>query len=975
MPLQKQKFNISFLGGVDTKTDDKQVVPGKLLSLENGLLTKIGKVIKRNGYQQLGGNLTTGNSVTTFQEELLVYDGTTAYSYAPSLDSMTNKGALNVIAMTSSPVIRNTYQQTNADSVVHPSGLEVYTWDDSRGGSRYTCVDESTDQIVVNDALLNINASKVKPVVCGQYVLLFFYDSVLQRIRCVPIPVLNPSAPLAAIEIGAPSTTNPNFDACAIGDRAFVAFNTNASSIGVLYLNAFLQASSTTTISGENANGCITIFGDASNNAIVGYYNGTAVKYLIRSYALVQVLAPTSVETVANIKNITGVMNNGSGTLYYTQTAAATYNNLIRKSDITIGGTVSGTGVFLRSVSLCSKAFIFSGIKYVATVYDSALQPTIFLANGSGVVVAKVAHQLAGGTVVNNMLANMITNDGLNYHFAITKKDLLDAVSGTVYTQTGVSDAMITFNNDNSFQDSQLANNLHVTGGIIQMYDGVSFVEHSFNYYPENFTVAETGTGNMEAGSRQYIVTYEWFDNFGQIHRSTTSVPVTFVSTGNNKQNTLTIPTLRLTEKKGSRSPVQCVVYRTTVNGSIFYQVSSYVTNPTYNDTTVDTVTFVDNVSDVSLVGRPLLYTTGGVMDNTQSESTNLITNVRGRIFYVPAENPYAYNYSKAISANLPVEFYDQQAFEIDRRGGRITAITALDDKVVFFKENAIFYMIGEGPDATGAQNDYGEPQLITTDGGCVDSSSVVSMPLGLMYKSNKGIYLLNRGLNIEYIGKDVEAWNSNTIYSATLMSNRNQVRFALDNGVVLVYDYLVGQWSTFTNHKYLFDATNWRDKYVYIRTDGKVWLENEGYSDNGSPIVMKIVTSWFSLAQFEGFQRIYKALVIGNYASKHKLVMSVAYDFNPYEASSVVVDAYSLMNVPNYGDVSPYGSEVVYGGNYPLYQFRYQVPRQKCEAIQFTFYDSQSDTVGEGYQLSGLAIEVGIKQGLNKMGSARTFS
>jgi hypothetical protein len=137
----------------------------------------------------------------------------------------------------------------------------------------------------------------------------------------------------------------------------------------------------------------------------------------------------------------------------------------------------------------------------------------------------------------------------------------------------------------------------------------------------------------------------------------------------------------------------------------------------------------------------------------------------------------------------------------------------------------------------------------------------------------------------------------------------------------------------------------------------------------------MKIVTSWFSLAQFEGFQRIYKAMIIGNYVSPHKLTMSVAYDFNPYSAGSVTFNAETLLGAETYGQISPYGSEPSYGGPFPLYQFRYQVPRQKCESIQLTFQDLSAGSVGEGYQLSGLAFEVGIKQGLDKLGSTRTFS
>jgi hypothetical protein len=974
MALQKQKFNISFAGGIDQKTDDKQVIPGKLLSLENGVLTKIGKVIKRNGYGVIAYPLARGNSLATFQNELIAYDGTSAYSYAESINTWNNKGPLNVVSIFSNQIVRNTYQQINGDSAIHPSGLEVYTWDDSRGGSRYSCIDKATGQIVVFDAQIASTASKAKPIVLGQYVVIFYYDSAVQRVRALPVPVLTPDSPLSPFDVAIVSVADPNFDAAQIGQRAFIAYNTNATSVEIVYINAFLQAATPTAFAGEVADGCITVFGDEVNNAVVGYYDGTDVKYLVTDYELVQITAPTTIETIADIKNITGICTNQNPQFWYTKTAAQTYNNLIRTASVDFAGTVFSTGVLLRSVSIASKAFLFSGVPYLATVFDTVLQPTIFVINGNGVVVAKFAPQVAGGTIVNNMLPNFATVDGVNWYFAFTKKDQLDSVSGAVFTQTGISNGIMRFNSDDSFEDVVLANNLHVSGGILQMYDGTAFVEHNFNYYPENFTVTEAGGGSISAGIRQYVVTYEWLDNQGQLHRSTTSVPLSFTNTGGSKINTLVVPTLRLTEKRATNASVQIVVYRTIDLGTIFYQVTS-ITSPVYNDTTVNTVSITDNVSDSALVGNNLLYTTGGVADNTQAAGTNIIASVRGRVFYVPAENPYSYNFSKIVSPNLPVEFYDQAPYEIDRRGGRITAITALDDKIVFFKENAVFYLVGEGPDATGAQNDYTEAQLITTDGGCVDPSSVVTFPLGLMYKSAKGIYMLNRGLNIEYIGKEVEDYNGNNIYAATLVNNKNQVRFALDNGIVLVYDYLVGQWYTFTNHNYLFDATNWQNKYAYIRTDGQVWVENEGYSDNGSPISMRIRTAWMSLGQLQGFQRIYKAMVLGTYVSKHQLVMSVAYDFNPYVFSSVTIDAYSLIGVPNYGDFSPYGAEQVYGGNYPLYQFRYLIPRQKCEAVQFMFEDTQNDTTGEGYQLSGLAVEVGIKQGLNKLGPTRTFS
>lgn len=983
MALQKQKFSVSFLQGVDTKSDDKQVVPIKLLELENGILTKTGKIIKRNGYGVLGDKLVAGSAISTYQDELITFDGTDAFSYSANTDTNINKGPLNCIKIDSLPIIRNTFEQVNADSTIHQSGLQVFTWTDARGSCRYSCVDTVTGQIVVSDVSLGPDSINAKPISIGNYIAVFFYDTGTTSIRCLPIPVLTPSTPHAVFDVATDvDNSNPNYDAARIGERAFIAYNSTdgAGSIGILYMNAVLTLSSIVYEAGESASVCITVFGDTiTQGPVVSYYNGTELKYFMRDYSLlIQVLAPTVIETVSDVYNITGVSTNNSATIYYTISAPETYNYFIKTVIVDSSGTIGAISVFIRSLSIAGKAFIHDSSPYILTVFDTVLQPTMFLLDSDAIAVAKYAFRVAGGTTVNKMVSNITTVDNINYLSAYTKKDLLDSVNGDVFTQTGVNSTFIRFTADNAFQSMQLGANLHTTGGILQMYDGISFVEHNFNYYPENIIVNDdSASGGITAGTRQYVVTYEWLDNQGQTHRSTTSVPVSVTNTGPNSNNDVVIPTLRLTQKTGDRHEVQIVVYRTVDLGTIFYQVSS-ISSPLYNDVTVDTVTFHDILADATIIGNNLLYTTGDVVDNTQAEATNIIASFKSRLMYVPAEDPYSYNYSKQTVPTTPVEFYDQQATQIDQLGGKIKAISPLDEKFIFFKESAIFYITGDGPDPTGAQNDFSFPQIITSDGGCVNASSVVTMPLGLMYKSAKGIYLLDRGLNVKYIGKDIEAYNDDTILNATLISNKNQVRFALQSGVVIVYDYLVDQWYTFTKHDHITDAVNYMDDYVYLRTDGYIWRENQSFSDNGNYIKMKIKTAWFSLAGFQAFQRIYNMLVIGNYVSKHKLRLSVSYDFNPVLVGEVLIDAYELLNNPVYGIPTPYGNpaeEPVYGGNWPLYQFRYDFERQKCEAIQLTIEDFQVDNIGEGYQLSAIGFLVGVKEGMNKLSATRKFS
>jgi hypothetical protein len=79
----------------------------------------------------------------------------------------------------------------------------------------------------------------------------------------------------------------------------------------------------------------------------------------------------------------------------------------------------------------------------------------------------------------------------------------------------------------------------------------------------------------------------------------------------------------------------------------------------------------------------------------------------------------------------------------VSQVGGDITALKAMDDKLIIFKENAIFYLSGDGPNNLGQQDTFIEPQLISSDIGCSVKNSVVLTPAGIFFKSHKGIHLL----------------------------------------------------------------------------------------------------------------------------------------------------------------------------------------------------------------------------------------
>ena len=84
--MDKQNVPISLAQGVDTKTDFKQVVVGKLLVLQNGFFQTLQEIRKRFGYDALtnsiegGGTISSGKGLTTFVDELLEWSGKKLYS-------------------------------------------------------------------------------------------------------------------------------------------------------------------------------------------------------------------------------------------------------------------------------------------------------------------------------------------------------------------------------------------------------------------------------------------------------------------------------------------------------------------------------------------------------------------------------------------------------------------------------------------------------------------------------------------------------------------------------------------------------------------------------------------------------------------------------------------------------------------------------------------------------------------------------
>src|SRR5205085_1665762 len=87
--------------------------------------------------------------------------------------------------------VDNTAAQTTADAVYY-MGYRVVVWEDSRGGCRYSVIDQSTGMAVVNDVVLDASGVLSKVVASGTAVLLFNVDSGTSQLKVRKVVLATP---------------------------------------------------------------------------------------------------------------------------------------------------------------------------------------------------------------------------------------------------------------------------------------------------------------------------------------------------------------------------------------------------------------------------------------------------------------------------------------------------------------------------------------------------------------------------------------------------------------------------------------------------------------------------------------------------------------------------------------------------------------------------------------------------------------
>jgi hypothetical protein len=979
-PLPKDKVPLDFTQGVDTKSDDK--LGSKPTVLENGVFGVKKSITRRPGYDLVdsltGFGLGADGLLTALGRGFVAQDKAATYSISTANNVAKNVGRSNRWIVTKRRVVRRSTVQMNADHA-SVSGLVMYAWQDSDGTTtslKYAVYEESSGVYLLPETTLTTTGWAPRVVAFTDRLAVIYGDGANLKMTYVTVSAPTTST-TATMQTNYINTTAGLLDAAVTtsGTTVVVGYSATAdirtfiaNSAGTVTVAAVTVADTVDSclrvgvFSGGNI---LLLWGSIATSDIrkIVYTSGLVVSSANAQYSATPATYLAILQDAANQFTIFQANNSGS---------AVTRVGVVSST----GSITTAVAAFLQyAVPACDPFLLNSRLIIPILTKYTNYQPTIVLverqADGSKKVIGGLVRSAADSLLVASggrgprlpSVRTKTTTTGTWPILLLGEKGKLEFRSTQDVTRVGVSEFMLEADvvgfdvERNRLAPAEYGGNLYFPGAQLMQFDGVASYEYGFNLFPEFVSnPGMTGATGLSDGTYQYTLTYEFVDAQGQLQRSAPCVPVSLTVTGAPKSAAMTIRTLPFTDKT-----VNIVVWRTLVNGSTFYRVNP-VTSPILNSTSAATasVSYTDSSTDATIATQEILNT--AELEPVIPPASVFVFVHQRRLVTVQAENRRRLSISDELMDGYGPTFNEATEYDCGAsEHGDVVGGGSIDDKMILFRQRGIEFVAGDGPDRSGLQNTWTAPQFITSDTGCTSAASIVQTPDGIMFKGERGIYLLNRGLQLVWIGEAVESLTGR-IADAVLVPKKTQVRFSCPEAAdarVLVYDYAAQQWSIFTGLQ--FDSmVVLGDTFYALTRAGLLWSEGDTTAgDYTTPFSLKVVTPWMKPTGIRGVQRVYRAMLLGQIEGFSTVTIDVGFDYSAEYELTMSVDTSSVAAVDEALSIRTA-----------------KLAKQQCEAIRFriTCNGTNNGVASLGASLSNLTLEVGGKRGARKLPAAQTI-
>lgn len=538
-----------------------------------------------------------------------------------------------------------------------------------------------------------------------------------------------------------------------------------------------------------------------------------------------------------------------------------------------------------------------------------------------------------------------------------------------------------------------------ISGGIVQSYDGLAAQEFGFFDTPSIALETNAASGDVDAGIHNYVVVFETKDSKGRSHFSRCSrvcsvvndagdsvdIQITAPSVTNHKRNHVSFTGTDLSNGAVAR------IYRTVAGGTQYHLLASVRADG--GASAHNTLTYSDTTADADLESNPLLYRQPGTpataLDRYHAVAGRYVMRWKDRVFFFRG-NTIFYS-SFAVDGEAPW-FNPAYRIVVDDGVGPITGLSQMDGILVVFKRNAVYLVDGDGPPENGGSGaEFSPPRRVMGEYGCVDPRTIITTPKGIMFRSSRGIELLNRSLQVDFIGqrvyRTVDAHPANG--GAAFDRARGRCIWAIGEsasapgapisaeGKLVVYEVTSDTWSTHTMRN--FGGLGWAFQDVaflpvnlsgdnlhttehlffgcagFGSDAGRLWVEDGNLDVVGSTsyfVPITVETGYVKAPSKQDRIRVSDLLVAGILEAPCTLTVSYAPDYGP---TYTTIRTWSL-STPG------------------LAQVEAQPAKELVQSMSFRITTSDPGSPGDGSQIEffGLSVKVGIKGGGAKLSAAQ---
>lgn len=965
MPYPVKTLSIDVSKGLDGQIAPELLPAGSLLELTNCQYAKAGKIEQRTGFEAMPQSVGYGGVTVDTLDPLMV---STAFS-APVILGKSGAAGKPLIQYVGNTIDRwqepqhtqavapiRTRRKTIAGDVNSVTDPDIASYGDFRVVTYYdapkTCVRillTNADGVTLQQFTVP-SATRPRVVAPGSYFVVFYVLSgVLKATKLTP-----GSALTTAVTVAATAFSTGSYDVQLRGSEIdVVCCNALATSLYVSWNPTTMAVSRSGTVAVDSLN-CVSILNDSAGtgNLMVAGNGTTGLNvYKLSASGAVSLTATYVIDAaLVECRNVTGYCYGSAASNQFRIAAEQREDWVLDDAPQVLFAKRNASGfinydIWLRQCAPVSRVFYNNGQYYlVVGLAPSGLQNTNYImAMPPEAVPDQIPFPLYTGlpyprapqAVINRLCgsAQTSTTGGLTSVVAGASGTFVTALPRSIriatedlgyqgYSLVSTADLHdITFDDTAQFQQpAQYDNGLLVPNGITRHWDGATYAELGFAYYPPGVdSSVASGGGSMPAGTHDYVATYRYVDRQGRLYRSAPMpTPYSATVTAGQKLD-VEVKSLSLTGHYCPNDPADIAAWNVAPS-SIYVELWRLdsagiyrIAGSAMNDLSRDTTTVRDTLSAASLEANEPL-TNGGAI------ASGLLANDgppgfcggcwhQGRFVGINGADPTELWFSKPLENGQGLAFSEALVYKIPE-AVEMLALASYSDRLFVFSSVGVFILVGEPINNLGTGGSLQHTQLSFRP---VVQPKIAVTDLGVFYISD------NDGTDspsIHLVGAENKEFKAAheilvSVTDVAYCPQRNQV-WVLGSGSVFgapataaVYDTALGLWSTFswgTASAPNQSLVNWDGAMVVVGALLAPWVQSfpaNGGGDamptattkdpNGN-IIMSVGLPWICLGGRGNEWLLHEGRAIGESSGNFRFKIVNYYDFGATGATPMYI-------------------------------------------------------------------------------------